>query len=98
MANEVGVPMYIVHVMGQQAAHFVAEARKKGWVAYGETLATGLAVDGKNYFSQDWRTAAGYVMSPCIDLDPTTKTALMKHLCAGNLQTVGTDNCTFTTE
>lgn len=95
LANEVLCPLYIVHVMGQEAAQQVEYARRKGWLVYGETLATALASDGTNYFNKDWDHAAGHVMSPALCTNPQTKIELMRYLSAGILQTVGTDNCTF---
>ncbi len=62
---------------------------------YGEPLAAGLGVDGREYWNPDWRHAAGFVMSPPIREDPTTKDHLMRALKSGALDLVGTDNCTF---
>jgi len=63
---------------------------------FAETLVTALAKDGRNYFNKDWDHAAGYVMSPAIDVNPYTKNLLMRYLANGILSGVSTDNCTFT--
>jgi len=95
IADQVNVPLYVVHVMSKEAAFEVKRAKDKGMNVYGEPLAVGLAVDGREYYNEDWRHAAGHVMSPPIREDPDTKLELMKALKAGDLDCVGTDNCTF---
>lgn len=95
IAQCVGTPVYIVHVMSKEAAAEVARARAAGAVAFGEPIAAGLGVDGTHCFHADWRHAAAYVMSPPLRPDPTVKVELMRALAAGELTCVGTDNCTF---
>lgn len=73
IAATVNVPLYVVHLMKKSAASEIRRAKKKGFVVYGEALAAGLGVDGSHYLHKDWDHAAGYVMSPSIDLDPSTK-------------------------
>ena len=51
--------MYVVHVMSKTAAQNVADSRRKGFVCFGEPIAAGLGVDGKNYWHRCWRHAAG---------------------------------------
>lgn len=95
IADQINTPVYIVHVMSKGAANVVARARRKGKRAYGEPIAAGLGTDGTKCWQCDWRTAAAYVMGPPLRPDPTTKEFLMKMLASGDLQAVGTDNCTF---
>lgn len=45
-------------------------------------------MDGTQCSHPDWRHAAGYVMSPPLNPDPTTKEKLMKAICAGDIQIV----------
>ncbi|CAM9141072.1 unnamed protein product, partial [Ectocarpus fasciculatus] len=98
MAQSVNTPLYVVHVMSQLAADEVSRGRRKGHVVFGETLASTLGVDGTQCSHPDWRHAAGYVMSPPLNPDPTTKEKLMKAICAGDIQIVSSDNCTFRTD
>jgi len=95
IANQVNVPLYVVHVMSKSAAFEVERAKAAGINVYGEPLAAGLGVDGREYWDKDWRHAAGFVMSPPIREDPTTKDYLMQSLKDGHMDCVGTDNCTF---
>ena len=95
IADTVNAPIYIVHVMSKGAADVVAHWRHQGARVFGEPIAAGLGVDGTHCFHADWRHAAGFVMSPPLRPDPTTKHYLMKMLATGDLQAVGTDNCTF---
>lgn len=62
IADQVGAPVYIVHVMSKLAAEEVARAKSRGAVVYGEALAAGLGSDGSHYFNRCWRHAAGHVL------------------------------------
>ncbi|EGC32199.1 dihydropyrimidinase [Dictyostelium purpureum] len=98
IANRVNTPVYIVHVMSIGAAEVIARHRKDGRRVYGEPIAAGLGVDGTHMWNHDWRHAAAYVMGPPIRPDPRTKEVLMDYLANGDLDCVGTDNCTFCAE
>ena len=76
IADQVGVPLYVVHVMSKGAAHEVARAKAGGANVYGEPIAAAIGTDGREMFNPDWRHAAGHVMSPPLRDDPTTKDAL----------------------
>ncbi|CAJ0602786.1 unnamed protein product [Cylicocyclus nassatus] len=97
MATQANCPVYIVHCMTKGAAKAIADHRQRGYVVFGEPIAAGLALDGSHYYNPDWEHAARYVMSPPLSRDPTTPDFLMDMLAAGELQLIGTDNCTFTT-
>ena len=60
--------MYVVHVMSKTAAKNVADSRRKGFVCFGEPIAAGLGVDGKNYWHRCWRHAAGTLFFILIEL------------------------------
>ncbi|CAI2350056.1 unnamed protein product [Caenorhabditis sp. 36 PRJEB53466] len=95
MAAQANCPLYVVHVMSKGAAAAIAHHRKRGAVVFGEPIAAGLATDGSHYYHEDWLHAARYVMSPPLSRDPSTPSALMKLLAAGELHLTATDNCTF---
>lgn len=84
--------------MSKDACEMISRARTYGWHAFGETISSALGVDGTHYWNKDWQHAAGYVMSPPLNPDPSTKEYLMKQLSNGTLSIVGTDNCTFSQE
>ena len=98
IASIVNTPLYIVHVMSRLAAQEIGRAREKGLRVYGEPIAAGLGTDGRKYWDESYDVAAGHVMGPPLNPDPTVKQHLMNCLKAGILQTVGTDNCTFSTD
>ena len=95
IADQVGAPLYIVHVMSREAANIIAQRRAEGKLVWGEPIAAGLGTDGTNCFNADWRHAAAYVMGPPLRPDVTVKQTLIQGLANGSLATVGTDNCTF---
>ncbi|GAB6032317.1 hypothetical protein CHUAL_010955 [Chamberlinius hualienensis] len=95
LADQVNCPVYIVHVMGKKAANIIAAKRKEGVICYGEALASGLGTDGSHCYNKCWRHAAAHVISPPLRSDPSTPGFLMDMLASDNLQTTGSDHCTF---
>jgi len=95
LANQIGCPLYVVHVMSRSAADIIQAKRRAGYVVFGEPIAASLGASGGNYWHTCWRHAAGFVMGPPLRPDPTTPAYLMDLLANGDLQTTGTDNCTF---
>lgn len=61
LAGQANCPLYVVHVMSKGAARVIAAHRQQGKVIFGEPIAAGLAVDGRNYFDKNWEHAAAYV-------------------------------------
>jgi len=98
IGNRVNTPTYIVHVNSAMAASQIGEAKRKNWRSYGEVIAAGLGVDGTHCWHHDFSHACRYIMGPPLREDPNTKVLLMDALASGVLDTVGTDNCTFTGE
>ncbi|KAI1714685.1 amidohydrolase family domain-containing protein [Ditylenchus destructor] len=96
LAGQANCPLYVVHVMSKGAARVIAAHRQQGKVIFGEPIAAGLAVDGRNYFDKNWEHAAAYILSPPLSPDPSTPETLMNLLASGQLHLTGTDNCTFT--
>ncbi|KAI1721941.1 amidohydrolase family domain-containing protein [Ditylenchus destructor] len=96
LAGQANCPLYVVHVMSKGAARVIATHRQQGKVIFGEPIAAGLAVDGRNYFDKNWEHAAAYILSPPLSPDPSTPETLMNLLASGQLHLTGTDNCTFT--
>lgn len=100
LAHQMDCPLYVVHVMSKSAGIEIARARtryiKRG--IYGETLAAALGTDGSHYGHTCFQHAAGHVLSPPLRPDPTTPEFLMKLLANDDLQTTGSDNCTFNKE
>ena len=80
LANQVGCPLYIVHVMSRAAADVVSAKRRQGHIVYGEPIAAGLGTDGTHYWSTCWRHAAAHVMGPPLRPDPSTPAYLMDML------------------
>lgn len=97
IAHQTKCPLYVVHVMSKSAGIELARARQRynGVGIFGETLAAALGTDGTHYTDQCWHHAAAHVLSPPLRPDPTTPEFLMKLLAQDDLQTTGSDNCTF---
>ncbi|XP_054740397.1 dihydropyrimidinase isoform X1 [Anastrepha obliqua] len=100
LAHQTDCPLYVVHIMSKSAGVELARARRRyqNRGIYGETLAAALGTDGGNYWHECFQHAAAHVLSPPLRPDPTTPEFLMKLLSHDDLQTTGSDNCTFNKE
>ncbi|XKL65820.1 hypothetical protein PGB90_009240 [Kerria lacca] len=100
-ANQVKCPLYIVHVMSRSAGSVLANKRRENMQQdskipiFGETLAAALGTYWKPHICISYSDAAAHVLGPPLRPDPSTPIELMKLLGTGDLQVVGSDNCTF---
>ena len=96
IAEAAGAPVMIVHLTNQKAYQEVMAARAKGQIVYAETCPQYLLLDDSMYSEPDFE-GAKYVCAP-----PLRKKAdqecLWKALANGQIQTVATDQCSFTME
>lgn len=96
IAQAVDIPVVIVHLTNAAALKEVEAARKRGQKVYVETCPQYLVLDDSVYDNEDWLQAAKYVCSPPIRKAADRK-ALWAGLRRGEIQTVSTDHCSFTT-
>ncbi|XP_058822786.1 dihydropyrimidinase isoform X2 [Topomyia yanbarensis] len=92
IAHQTKTPLYVTRVTSKLAAEQVSQARRRGLLVYGETLASSL---GCTLTNVKQNVLPYYVTSPPIRQDPETPRHLMKFLALDDLQTTGSDNCTF---
>lgn len=97
LADQAGVPLYIVHTSCIPAHEAIKRARALGKRVYGEPLIQHLTLDESEYFNPDWDHAARRVMSPPFRAKHH-QDDLWHGLQAGSLQVVATDHCAFMTE
>ena len=97
LADQAGVPLYIVHTSCIPAHEAIKRARALGKRVYGEPLIQHLVLDETEYFNADWDHAARRVMSPPFRAKHH-QDDLWHGLQAGSLQVVATDHCAFMTE
>ncbi len=97
LADQAGVPLYIVHTSSIAAHEAIRRARSLGQRVYGEPLIQHLVLDESEYQNTDWDHAARRVMSPPFR-DKKNQDDLWNGLKAGSLQVVATDHCAFTTD
>lgn len=94
LAELVGTPIYVVHVMSSNAAEEIAAARLRGVRVIGETVTSALELDESLLHSANFTIAAQYVMSPPIR-SAEHKMAIRKALVGDILQILGTDHAVF---
>lgn len=94
LAEFVGTPLYIVHVMGQQSATEIAMARLRGSHIIGETVTSAISLDESCLWNENFTEASKFVMSPPIR-SAESGTAVKAALAGGILQLLGTDHAVF---
>ncbi|WP_062209693.1 dihydropyrimidinase [Aureimonas sp. AU12] len=97
IADQAGVPLYVVHVSCEQSHEAIRRARAKGMRVFGEPLIQHLTLDEGEYLNPDWDYAARRVMSPPFR-NRLHQDSLWAGLQSGSLQVVATDHCAFTTQ
>lgn len=85
--------LYVVHVTCAEAVRKIAEARNKGLRVYGETCPQYLMLD-QSYLEKPDFEGAKYVWSPPLR-EKWNQDVLWDSLRNGQLQTVGSDQCSF---
>jgi dihydropyrimidinase len=85
--------LYVVHVSCAEAARKIAEARAKGIEVWGETCPQYLVLD-QTYLEKPNFEGAKYVWSPPLR-EKWNQEVLWNALKTGQLQTVGSDQCSF---
>ncbi len=85
--------LYVVHVSCAEAARKIAEARSKGIDIWGETCPQYLVLD-QSYLERPNFEGAKYVWSPPLR-EKWNQEELWNALRTGQLQTLGSDQCSF---
>ncbi|UUZ96390.1 dihydropyrimidinase [Paenibacillus sp. P25] len=85
--------LYVVHVTCAEAVEKIAEARRKGLRVFGETCPQYLLLD-QSYLEKPGFEGAKYVWSPPLR-EKWNQDVLWDALWNGQLQTVGSDQCSF---
>lgn len=85
--------LYVVHVSCAEASNKIAEARQKGYRVWGETCPQYLVLD-QSYLEKPDFEGAKYVWSPPLR-EKWNQEALWNALKSGQLQTLGSDHCSF---
>ena len=85
--------LYVVHVSCAEAARKIAEARSKGVDIWGETCPQYLVLD-QSYLEKPNFEGAKYVWSPPLR-EKWNQAELWNGLKTGQLQTLGSDQCSF---
>lgn len=95
IAEEVGVPLYMVHVSSHEAVEMIREFKAKGWRAVGETLTAFL------YWTADEADARGVgakgKVQPAIKF-AEDRDALWRGIADGTITQIGTDSLMYTAD
>ena len=97
IAEQVDIPVVIVHTTNIEALDEIANARWRGQQVFVETCPHYLILDDSRYRQDEFDAAAGYICAPPLRTKPD-QDALWKALANGTVQTVSTDHCSFTRE
>lgn len=96
LAQLADAPVIIVHLSTQAALEEVRAARRRGQRVYVETCPQYLLLEDSVYDNPDYMEAAKYVCAPPLRRREDAE-ALWEALKNGEIDTVATDHCSFTT-
>lgn len=97
MAEVADVPVVVVHLSSADGLAEIEQARERGQKVYVETCPHYLLLDDSKYYQPEFIESAKYICAP-----PLRKVhdqeALWDALANGEIQTISTDHCSFTTQ
>ena len=93
IAEQAGYPVNVVHVSTQRAMEAIYAARDRGQKVYAETCPQYLILDD-SYYDLPGFEGAKYVLSPPLR-SVNDQDALWQALARGEIDTMGTDHCSF---
>ncbi|MDE7262294.1 MAG: dihydropyrimidinase [Oscillospiraceae bacterium] len=96
LAQLADVPVIIVHLSTRESLDEVRAARRRGQTVYVETCPHYLLLEDSVYSHPDYMEAAKFVCAPPIR-KKADQEALWEALKNGEIDTVATDHCSFTT-
>lgn len=96
IAEVADAPVIDVHLTCEEGLREIRTARERGQTVYAETCPHYLLLT-EDVYRKPWDEAARYVCSPPLRKS-SDQEALWKGLAQGEIQTVSTDHCAFTTE
>lgn len=96
IAKEAGAPVMVVHLTNKKAYEEILRARAQGQTVYAETCPQYLLLEDSVYSRPDFE-GAKFVCAPPIR-KKEDQDCLWKALAEGKIQTVATDQCSFTLE
>lgn len=96
IAKEAGAPVMVVHLTNKKAYEEIVKARENGQIVFAETCPQYLLLDDSAYSKSDFGGAV-YVCAPPLR-KKEDQDCLWKALAKGEIQTVATDQCSFTLE
>lgn len=96
IAKEAGAPVMVVHLTNKKAYEEIVKARENGQTVFAETCPQYLLLDDSAYSKPDFGGAV-YVCAPPLR-KKENQDCLWKALAKGEIQTVATDQCSFTLE
>lgn len=95
LAEKTGANVYIVHISTAEGIKIVAKAQLDGIKVTAESCPQYLILNNKRMRDGDAITAAGLVCSPALR-DPAENDKIWKAVELDMLQTIGSDQCSFT--
>ncbi|MGW1741144.1 dihydropyrimidinase [Nocardia sp. NPDC001965] len=93
IAESQGAPVYFVHQSSSAAVELVVDARKRGLVAFTETVAHHLTLDDTEYAGAE---PERFVCCPPLRSADIVE-GLGRQLFTGNITTIGSDHCCYDT-
>ena len=96
MAEVAETPVVVVHLSSKDGLEEIRQARSRGQKVYVETCPHYLLLDDSRYEQPDFLESAKFVCAPPLRKQADQQ-ALWQALADGEIQTVSTDHCSFST-
>ena len=98
LARHSNVPLIIDHPTSQSAIEVIRNQKEKGQVVIGQASVISMAVNGSEYYNENWNKSAALVTSPPLRDDPEVQEVIVEAALQDVYATVCSNHKAYTNE